>query len=47
MLTGKKMPCKINIYNSYFTMYARVAEANGGGDVINEIESANHGRRAP
>jgi hypothetical protein len=47
MLTGKKMPCKINIYNSYFTMYARVAEANGVGDVINEIESANHGRRAP
>jgi len=47
MLTGKKMPCKINIYNSYFTMYARVAEANGVGDVIYEIESANHGRRAP
>jgi len=28
-------------------MYARLAEANGVGDVIYEIESANHGRRAP
>jgi len=28
-------------------MYDRVAEANGLGDVIYEIESANYGRRAP
>ena len=41
------MLCKINICNSYFTMYDRVAEANGLGDIIYEIESANYGRRAP
>jgi len=41
------MLCKINICNSYFTMYDRVAEANGLGDVIYEIESANYGMRAP
>jgi len=28
-------------------MFDRVAEANGLGDVIYEIESANYGRRAP
>jgi len=28
-------------------MYDRVAEANGLGDIIYEIESANYGMRAP
>jgi len=37
------MLCKINICNSYFTMYDRVAEANGLGDVIYEIVQTMEG----